>query len=194
MLFISKFCLSSTVYAILRRTGYMEIMDCDKITVLQLKEVLKQLGLSSKSNKQELLRRLFDHDPTSAWKQWVRKIPEGTSLDVDEATVQQHAEESIDEVMEEEVRRRVLPRSPLKRDVFGEIPTLQDKELDILRREQEIMQRELEILRRERDFEVNLRILTSSVSNVNQNSMRPQPKALSELQSKFSSSEDTFRV
>jgi len=58
-------------------------MESDRVTVAQLKEVLRQLGLTSKGNKQELLKRLFD--PAGAWKQWVGRIPaEGTSTEMDE--------------------------------------------------------------------------------------------------------------
>jgi len=77
----------------------MQSMEGDKATVAQLKEVLRQLGLTSKGNKQELLKRLFDHDPAGAWKQWVGRIPaEGTSAEMDGMAEQQEfAEDEAEE-------------------------------------------------------------------------------------------------
>lgn len=39
----------------------METMKSEKITLLQLKEELKELGLSTKGNKSELLGRLYEY-------------------------------------------------------------------------------------------------------------------------------------
>lgn len=62
-------------------------MEGDKVTVLQLKEVLEQLGVSSKGNNPDLLKRLFEHDPAGTWKQWVGKISMDGTLTKEEATM-----------------------------------------------------------------------------------------------------------
>jgi len=125
-------------------------MEGERITVAQLKEVLKQLGLTPRGNKQELLKKLYDHDPTGAWKRWIGRISmEEVSAEVDEADVRQEYGE--DEV--EERRRQVMLQDLPRQMTREEDPTLHDRELEILRRERDIMRRELEILRRERDIE-----------------------------------------
>lgn len=66
-------------------------MEGDKVTLAQLKEALKRLGLSPRGNKPELLKRLYEHDPAGTWKQWVRKIlADGTE---EETAMQQNTEE-----------------------------------------------------------------------------------------------------
>jgi len=153
-------------------------MESDRVTVAQLKEVFRQLGLTSKGNKQELLKRLFDHDPAGAWKQWVGRIPaEGTSTEMDETVGQQESAE--DEA--EEGRREATLQDSSRQVVHGGDSTFRDREIEILRRERDIMKRELEILRREREIETDARSMTPPMSSASQISMRLQPKALSEL-------------
>lgn len=45
-------------------------------TVVQLKEILQQLGLSSAGNKAELINRLMEADPSGAWASGVPALPE----------------------------------------------------------------------------------------------------------------------
>jgi len=166
-------------------------MESDRVTVVQLKEVLKQLGLTSRGNKQELLRRLSDHDPAGEWRQWVGRIPvEGTSTEMDETVGQQ---ESAEDEAGEERRESTFQGSSRQVNCGGD-STFRDRELEILRRERDIMKRELEILRREREMETSARMMTPPMSSASQISTRMQPKALSELLSEFSGSENTFQV
>lgn len=165
-----------------------EIMEGDRVTVQRLREVLKQLGLSSKGNKPELLKRLSEHDPGGTWKQLIPK--EGTSMEEDE--VEQPTEGNEESEAEEE-QRRLIPRS-LSRHEICEDSRLRDRELEILRRERDIMQRELEILRREREANASARIMASPMTTASQGTTRLQPKALSELLSEFSGSENTFHI
>ncbi|KYN30352.1 Gag-Pol polyprotein [Trachymyrmex cornetzi] len=146
-------------------------MDTDKITVPELKAVLKHLGLPTKGNKPELLKRLFDKDPSG-------KIPtEGTLTEVEDATTQQQGEGHSVAMTEGEVEQ-----------------TACDGELEILRREHDLMRRELEIMRRERELEANRTIMTASPATIasQASTTRSQPKAISELLSEFTGSEGTF--
>ena len=159
------------------------MMESEKFTVLQLKEVLRQLGLSLKGNKQELLKRLFEYDPAGTWQLMAKNIPAegnlaaGTSTEMDGIATQQQSKENLEARTEEE--------------------TLREKELEIMRRERDLMRRELEILRQERGDAENTRLIASSSTNVSQGTTtrsQLQPKALSELLSEFSGSGDTFPV
>lgn len=86
-------------------------MDRDKVTVLQLKEVLRQLGLSQKGNKPDLLRRLYEHNPIGTWKQWVEEIP---------------ADEMADEETTTQLRRNVMDPKRKKRSDDGRLEVHQD--------------------------------------------------------------------
>lgn len=163
-------------------------MEGDKITLTQLKEVLKRLGLSPKGNKPELLKRLYEHDPAGTWKQWVGKI---SADGMEEGTTMQQNTKERDGTETEEMQRRGALRSPSRQEVEAK-ESLRDREIEIFRRERDLMRRELEILHREREKEAHYDFAHDDVS---QNStMRLQPKTLSELLSEFSDTEDTFHV
>jgi len=164
-----------------------KIMD-DKFTVLQLKETLRRLGLPHKGNKPELLKRLYEFDPSGEWKQNAGKIlMDETMPEAEEATTYAPTEGSESEMDEEERPRRRRSR----RKVQEEESLLRDRELELLRRERELMQQEIALLRREVNAESNVRVMTSSISS-QASTTRPQPKAMSELLSEFSGAEDTF--
>lgn len=115
---------------------------------------------------------------------------DGTSTE--EATTQSCAEDDNGAEAEEETQRQRNLRYPLRQEAYEEF---RDRELEIQRRERDIMQWELEILCREREAEVDARLMASPMITASQSStMRLQPKALSELLSEFSGTEDTFGV
>jgi len=128
------------------RTNRCEIMESDKITVAQLKEVLRQLGLTSKGNKQELLKRLFDHS-AGAWKQWIGRIPaEGTSTEMDETAGQQESAE--DEAKE---RRREATLQGSSRQFYGGDSTFRTRNFKTRTRHYEARARNSAPRERDRD-------------------------------------------
>jgi len=46
--------------------GRTEKMDSDKAMISKLKAILKYLDLSTKGNKSELLKRLYEHDSSDS--------------------------------------------------------------------------------------------------------------------------------
>lgn len=159
-------------------------MDNERYSLAQLKETLRQLGLSQKGNKSDLLKRLFEHDPTGSWKRTVREIASEKTQQADEESAVHFADEG---------RTRDEETANAGQEVRDNAETFQEMEIEMLRRERDLMRRELELVRREANFEVNSRSTSFPTTTASQNiAMRTQVKALSELLSEFTGKEDAF--
>lgn len=169
-------------------------MEDRKFTLPQLKETLRREGLQQKGNKPELLKRLYDHDPSGAWKLIAKEILQGAHVEEEGAaqalreaelandgnTVIQDGDEDGDESRDGSVV-----------DGRNETERLRDKELEITRRECDLLRREMELLRLETRMEArNTAVPIPGASQYT--TTRPQVKALSELLSEFSGDENTF--
>lgn len=107
-----------------------EIIDSEKFTVPQLKEVLS-------------------YDSTGSWKRWTGKIPtEKTSMETVEAAAHRYNTEKRDKTQtDDEEWQQATARNWLAQEARREEMALRDRELEILKRE--LMQRELTLLRQE---------------------------------------------
>lgn len=94
-------------------------------TVLELKEKLKTLGLSSSGSKNELINRMIEADPEG---NWLRESGDGQN---DQLHNEEQDETETSSVSEAEMARR---------------------EVEMLRRERELMERELALMRREAEL------------------------------------------
>ena len=131
-------------------------MDSDKATISELKAILKYLDLSTKGNKSELLKRLYEHDSSDSWKRWIGEILVEETLtevrDMREATTTQRHRDvtTVKNEVRQEIASRSSPRSDYVMDHNYVMEWIdRDRELEILRRECNLMQWELEILHRE---------------------------------------------
>lgn len=171
-------------------------MNRGKFTVRQLKETLAQIGLSQKDTKQELLKRLYEYDPTGGWKVTAQGILSETMPDEDEeATLHTVADDSEEEGRAAAVEiQQQVPAWDLENVVSNvhRETDLRNKEIEILRRERDLTRRELELLRLETRIEVTSGSNVPSTTYTGQTTGRPQIKALAELLSEFSGEEDTF--
>ncbi|KYN09603.1 hypothetical protein ALC57_18275 [Trachymyrmex cornetzi] len=96
--------------------------DPNEFTVLQLKEKLRQLNLSTNGNKAELIARLHQNDPTG---QWIDEI----EADTNKATEEEGGGATA---------------NPNDNVSAG-------RELEFARKERELLQREIELMRRENE-------------------------------------------
>lgn len=100
----------------------MSAQDPASFTVNQLREKLRELNLPMAGNKSELLKRLYEADPTG---DWAGKMPETLGPS---ATSREDRDES---------------------DIEAGASAAHRKEIDMYRRERELTERELQIMRRE---------------------------------------------
>lgn len=165
-------------------------MEGKKYTVLQLKETLRQAGLLQRGTKPELLKRLYEFDPSGAWRLTGGVSTENVSAQSEE-TVERfsRAEDDViggeDEATIEE--RRCVVRGVDSADRGGREAgekELRDREFELMRRERDLMRKELEFLRREMRSGEAMRNVGPPATSASPDVMiRPQVKALAELMS-----------
>lgn len=99
----------------------MSSRNLSEFTVIQLKDKLRELGLSSVGNKAELINRLIEADPTGERTETVSEMPEASATQGDQS----------------------------ESDVRVPIMTSHEREIEMCRREKEMAERELQLARRE---------------------------------------------
>lgn len=167
-------------------------MEGGKFTLPQLKETLRRFGLQQKGNKPDLLKRLYDHDPSGAWKLIASEIASQTAHVEEEGAAQTSGAAELTEGDITMTQVGDEPRDGSISSDRNETVRLRDKELEITRRERDLLQRELELLRLETRMEAETRNAALPMFANQYTTTRPQVKALSELLSEFSGDENTF--
>lgn len=166
-------------------------MDSERFTVVQLREILKSANLSQKSNKQELLQRLSEYDPSGTRKLMATTAQTGrASAGEDELHVQFRRAAGGDvgasEGEESGQGQHTGAGRPheIDRENRSEAERLREKEREILRRERDLGYRELELVRREMRAGSGMEGVVSPVTTLSASAgMRPPVKALAELMS-----------
>jgi hypothetical protein len=143
-------------------------MDPHVLTIVQLKNILRQYNLPTTGKKVELVRRMQTKDPTGAW--------------IGEAA------RHVDTVEEEEDLIQIEGATAQEQEATGQEDDLLRREAELLRRERSIMQREIDLLRREND------VLRSSPRSVASTGSRTTMsiKNVSDLLSEYNGSSDDF--
>lgn len=181
-------------------TRILTEMEGKEFTLIQLKNTLRQLGLSQKGNKIELIKRLHEYDPSEQWKDLARTAREE---ETEQPRLQSRSEShSTSEIANEDersegqfchVQQTPPPDAEPEQEDFREARMIMDMDLETVRRERDLLRREIESLRLERNHAVRTERSAVSSPNVSYPSVpRPSLTALSDLLSDFYGEEDTF--
>lgn len=162
----------------------------EKYKVVQLKATLKRLNLPQAGDKATLIKRLYTHDPSGAWKDIAR------SIQIEEET--RNRQETVEDEDSDELARGTDGQAPPIRNMADEDNLIEmdeamslTRDLERMRRESELIRRQLEALRLERNRTVE-NLTPASVNSGSFSTPRPAITALAELLSEFVGAEDTF--
>ncbi|XP_018377468.1 PREDICTED: LOW QUALITY PROTEIN: uncharacterized protein K02A2.6-like [Trachymyrmex cornetzi] len=144
----------------------MEPPKGNNFTVIELKEALRERGLSSTGSKAELIQRLSEYDP-NIWKTLSEKR---NGIQGEQTDAEDYAS---------------IPEEHHESELQGEREDYTQHELTLIRKERELLQREQQLLRRER--EMNRCASTTSVTSV-----AGGVRNLRDLLPEFDASDNTF--
>lgn len=143
-------------------------------TVSELKEKLRDLGLSSAGNKTELISRLIEADPSSRWTEEIPEMPEvGTAMQRDQS----------------------------EPSGTSTLMSQHERGMEIYRREKELIERELQFARRELELTREMQRLSTMESDqtrrresTSQDIAKPSLTAIADLLSYFDGSMGNYEV
>ncbi|XP_011873545.1 PREDICTED: uncharacterized protein LOC105565169, partial [Vollenhovia emeryi] len=161
----------------------------EQFKVTQLKATLRRLELVQTGDKATLLRRLYAHDPSGAWKNIARRI------DAEENERGQRTDNVEDAAAGQGDRLDEGDAAVGQDDRLGDIVTGLSRDLERMQRENDLMRRQLEELSMERNRaagHVPAAITRNNSAVGTVATPRPSITALGELLSEFSGAEDTF--
>jgi len=164
--------------------------DEEKFTVVQLKATLKSLNLPQTGDKATLTKRLYEYDPSGAWKD----IARNTRLIENARDPQPMTQErdSDNDLLEEDEERPLPTDSMSGRDNPVDRVSSFPSEIERIRRENDRIRQQLEDLQLERSRVIEDRSTFMPI-NYNPSSLpRPNITALGDLLSDFMGAEDTF--
>ncbi|EFN77717.1 hypothetical protein EAI_03346 [Harpegnathos saltator] len=136
-------------------------MESKEFTLIQLKKTLRQLGLSQRGNKIELMKRLYEQDPSGQWKDVARAAceeeteqPQLRSRSESHSTSEIANEDERSGERSRHVQRTPLPDAESEREDFRETRMILDMDVEAVRRERDLLRREIELLRLERNHAI----------------------------------------
>lgn len=148
-------------------------MEPNKLTITQIKSVLKSKNLSQTGQKAEMIQRMQEYDPTGEWVNDAFQVEE-------EASDFEELNESEAHSKEDEARATVR-----------NVRIFDHQEMELLRRERELMEWEINRLRKENDM---LRASPSSILSGDLSLSISNIKNVGELLSEYNGSGTDFML